>query len=138
MMTPPSVLLGLCLTASMALACECGKAPQQVTLEVADSGREVRLCPGDTLRLRLQVQMGTGYVWQLRHNDARLLRSLGEAELESPGKTMPGGSEYLVFRFQALRRGHVDLELALVRPWLKDEPPAKLFSAKVAIGRKAP
>lgn len=137
MPTASSLVLGLWLLAALSAPPGCERAPQESTLELADSGRQVYLCPGDTLRLRLKVQMGTGYIWQLRHNDPKLLRSLGEAELESPGKTMPGGPEYLVFRFRALRRGHVDLELALVRPWLKDEPPAKVFTAKVAIGRKA-
>jgi len=137
-MIASSFFLGLSLVAALSVPPACDRAPQEITVELADSGHDVRVCPGDTLRVRLSVQMGTGYVWQLRKNDAKVLRQLGDAELESQDKTMPGGTEYLVFRFRAVRHGDVTLELVLVRPWLKDQPPAKVFTAKVAVGRKDP
>jgi len=106
-----------------------------ITVTDRDSSRTVKLAKGDTLAIKLEAQLGTGYGWQVVKSDTTRLKSLGEPLVE-PGQGLPGGVEHQVFRFVALRSGSCTVELHYLRPWEKDTPPAKTYQIKVQI-RKA-
>ncbi len=100
----------------------------------ADSGKTVELSRNGKLVVRLAVQLGTGYSYQVAKIDNNLLVPVGAPTIED-GEDLPGGREFQVFRFRAVGSGTVDLRLHYRRPFDPPEtPPAKVFTLEVACG----
>lgn len=94
-----------------------------------DDGREVSLRRGDTLVVRLEARLGTGYGWRVVRADARRLRPLGDSI--EPGRAGEGEAEFQVFRFKARTRGAAAVVLHYKRPWEKEH--AKAFTVRVRV-----
>jgi inhibitor of cysteine peptidase len=103
-----------------------------VTVTEKDNDSTVTIAKGDTLVIRLEAQLGTGYGWQVVKNDTARLKSLGEPLVE-PGQGLAGGVEHQVFRFGVLKSGSGTVELHYMRPWEKDVPPTKTYRITVQV-----
>lgn len=104
----------------------------RVTMQ--DSGSSITLHMGDVLEVALPATFGTGYSWKVANAAGHVVKLRGKPETapgESQNKT--GQTETQVFRFVASAKGTGQLELHYVRPWEKDEKPAKLFSLKIQV-----
>ncbi len=101
-----------------------------VTVTERDSLHTVKIMKGDTLLVRLEAQISTGYGWQITKRDRTRLRSLGAPGVE-PGTGLGGGIEHQVFKFRVLKTGPSTLRLEYARPWEKDKPPARTFMVKI-------
>ena len=97
-----------------------------------DSLQKVGIRKGDTLRVKLGVQMGTGYSWRAK-NRCRILESLQESEVETSKGPLPGGVENQVFLFQAKKEGRCILTLVYQKPWERDGVPSRTFRLRVHI-----
>ena len=98
-----------------------------------DANREVTLASGATLVVSLRVQGGTGYGWEITHNDPSRLKPSGPPQLEVSDKVRPGAAQQQIFRFTAAKTGTTRLALHYVRPWEQEKTPAKTFSIEVRI-----
>jgi inhibitor of cysteine peptidase len=82
---------------------------------------------GTEVVIQLDVQMGTGYTWQLRTQHSKVAVPVGNPELKSEKLDLPGGPAKQLFRFKIKAPGSVKLQFGYLRPWLKDQPPLKAF-----------
>lgn len=104
---------------------------QAVVVGDADHGKTVELAKDQELIVRLEVQLGTGYHYQVVQIDQDVWAPVGEPTFEE-GDGLPGGREFQVFRFRAVGSGTADLRLHYRRPFDPPEtPPARVFPLKV-------
>lgn len=129
-------LLTLSVCAGPAPARQAGAPPPQkdaVILTVTDHESEVKAAVGDTVAVRLEASLGTGYSWQVGKNDEAILKPVGKPTFEPPEHPKPGGPEMQVLRFRAAAPGVVQLELRYVHPWEKEVAPAKVFRVTIRV-----
>jgi predicted secreted protein len=101
--------------------------------------RPVNLRAGDTVKVSLDVHMGSGASWQLASTPSANLEFLGSEVIQPQNQNNPPGKvgqrEVQVFRFKALSQGDVNLEFRKARPWEKQKP-EKSFSVQLAVSAK--
>jgi len=105
-----------------------------VHLTMKESGTSITLHSGDLLEVTLPATFGTGYSWKVTKAAGNVLKAQGGPETapaESGRKA--GQTEFQVFRFVASAKGTGQLELHYVRPWAKEEKPAKVFCLTVQV-----
>lgn len=134
--------LRIALPALLLLACtnppEASVDPAEVSVDETMT-RPVKLRAGDTVRVSLDVHMGSGSSWHLADDPPVNLEFLGsevtqpQGQLHPPGKV--GQREVQIFRFKAVSRGEVSLEFKKARPWEKQNP-EKTFSLQLAVAAK--
>ena len=131
----PAVMLVLTMlsTAMLDAASAGTDGEKTVTLTVKEKATELKLTKGDTFELKLQMQGGTGYTWQIAKDDQKILKSKGEPTTETMGEAKPGGPQLRVFRFQAVAAGTCELELHYRRPFEKDKPPEKTYKLTLQV-----
>lgn len=113
-MPPPRPLA--CLSAVLLLwACTVNTTEVHGTMELGpnDNGRHVTLECGVRLRIRLPLQPGTGYDWELTR--VPLFLAVRDHRWEGAGTDRPGAGEIHLFEFQTRRSGRGPLELAYRR-----------------------
>ncbi len=103
-----------------------------IELTEEQNGGTVALIVGDRLRVRVDGNPGTGFVWQPEKLDASLLEQVGEPEF-TQNNNLPGGEGAFLFTFKALKAGATHLRLVYHRPFEKDTPPAQVFDVLVDI-----
>jgi predicted secreted protein len=108
----------------------CARVPQTFEVTEKQELKPVTLRTQDILVVRLAVQMGTGFSWQLRDNAHFTVLS---HELGSSSASVPGGVSHQVFRLRASRPGSTRAEFRLVRPWEAEAPPQKTFEVVTVI-----
>lgn len=118
-------LMGLCLGLGA-----CASPAKTVQLTEKDAAQTVKLRVNDRVVVRLPVQMGTGYSWQLTDNPFFRLVS---QRLDPPAESRPGAGSRQEFQLEALKPGTTRLALRLVRPWEANELPQKTFEVNVQI-----
>jgi predicted secreted protein len=102
-----------------------------VWASMADAGRTIVLSPGQQLRVRLPVQSGTGYAWQIAPGSTPLLswnRTMMRARPERPG-----GPRMQVLALRAMGSGTGQLHLEYRRPWEGGRGPIAAFSLTVRV-----
>jgi len=119
------VAAGICVAAASSRAAE-------VTITDAQNSKIISIARGDTLIVRLPINSGTGYVWEVTSIDLDKLNMIGKAAIEKGG-SMPGAPETQVFRFQGIESGSGVLEMDLLRPSEKAFKPAKIFTVTVTV-----
>jgi inhibitor of cysteine peptidase len=127
----PAAMCCSLYTSSQSPAARCRK--HDVLITDKDNGKKAVLQKNARLVLKLEARPGTGYSWQVSHNDPDKLRQEGEPTMEKPDNDMLNGVEYEVFRFTGVSQGNVRLELNYLRSWEKGAPPAKTFAVDVKI-----
>lgn len=108
----------------------------QKKLTNADDGKKVALVVGEYLVISLPGNPTTGYSWKSAAPPGEALKAVGEPEYaQSPARAgMVGVGGTFVFKFKAVKPGKAEVKLVNARPWEKDKPPAKTFSAAVEVG----
>jgi predicted secreted protein len=134
--------LRVVLPTLLLLACsnppEVSGEPTEVSVDETMT-RPVNLRAGDTVKVSLDVHMGSGSSWQLANTPPANLEFLGSEVAQPPNQNNPPGvvgqREVQVFRFKALSKGDVSLEFRKARPWEKQKP-EKSFSVQLAVSAK--
>jgi hypothetical protein len=111
--------LAALLSGGGALAAQ-GAARPVVVDHTPQPGQAVRVGPGQILEIRLKVQFGTGYSWQVARPLDPGLEELPGSVLPAPKSGVEGGFETQVFRFRAAQPLDTALTFKLRRPW---DPP---------------
>ncbi|NLG28350.1 MAG: tandem-95 repeat protein [Chloroflexi bacterium] len=109
-----------------------GAGPIELCISDGDNGRALDV-KGEMLVLRLESTPSTGYSWQVKGLNARVLRQVGEAEWQPKTPGMIGASGTQVLRFAGIGLGKARLDLVYARPWESDAPPARSFSVDVSV-----
>ena len=126
-----SLLAGVALVAWM-----CVTVPAQdntVTLTEGQNGASAEISKNQKLHIRLPVQGGTGFSWQITRAPSapgRLLNS--DTQPAGPGNR-PGGPATQLFVFEPTGPGAGAIELGYRRPWEKDVAPARTFAVHVVV-----
>ena len=132
----------LCILAGIAIlalsACQTlprGVAKDAVMVGLADSGKLVRLVPGQQLVVQLESNPVTGFQWEINHKvDQTVL--LPDGSRFSQTSTQKNqheevGSQYL--RFKGQQPGRTILELAYVKPQVGTLPDSPRYRLEVIV-----
>jgi len=103
-------------------------------LEELDDNTHLCLNVGDTLAIKLQSNVTTGYSWSITTPAAPLEQV--SANNERPKDAPPGAGGFQTFRFKAKSTGDATLELKYFRPFEKDKPAAKTYKITVSVAAK--
>ncbi|MBN1661498.1 MAG: protease inhibitor I42 family protein, partial [Anaerolineae bacterium] len=108
--------------------------PPEIRVTERENGRGVDL-KGEVLVVSLKSNPSTGYGWQVRGLDSRILRLVDDAEWlpDVPGKLGAPGTQ--VLRFAGIGKGQARLDLVYARPWETAAPPAQSFSLEVRVAK---
>lgn len=112
-------------------ACSTATARDEVTVSTCDT--TARLRKGQTLVVRLESQITTGYAWSVAAPAPEIVKAVGEPEIERRDGDVDGGSEVQVFRFSAGSAGSGTLTFHNRRSWEKDKPPLKTCTITVEV-----
>ena len=105
---------------------------QTVVVSERDSARVVTLSIGDTLIVRLQTQLGTGFRWR-PGKSSRSLKMIGTGQIEPHVGDLPGGEETQLMRYEATKSGSCTLTFSYLRAWERKALPARSFNLKVIV-----
>jgi inhibitor of cysteine peptidase len=105
---------------------------RDVTLTETQNGSTVEMSKDQRLEIRLPVQGGTGFSWELMRTSAPV-RLLNSTTRPAPSGNLPGGPQIEVFVFEPTAAGSGDIELGYRRPWEKDSQPARRFVAHIVV-----
>lgn len=102
---------------------------------IKHSGYTVQTHIGDTVKIDLQGNPSTGYVWQVADFDPEVVRPIGQPTFEpdAEGSETVGGSGIWHFRFQPVATGKTMIKMVYVRPWEQDASPDKAFQLEVEV-----
>jgi inhibitor of cysteine peptidase len=106
------------------------------TLFLEESDNDTHLClnPGDTLVIKLQSNVTTGYSWSITTPAETLQQLVSDSERAKDAPLGAGG--FQTFRFTAKSAGDATLELKYFRPFEKDKPAAKTYKITVSVAVK--
>jgi predicted secreted protein len=103
-----------------------------VTVSESENAGKITIGADQQLEIRLPVQGGTGYSWELDAASNAPVRLL-ESHLQAAEPGRPGGPQMQVLRFTRTGAGSGDLRLGYRRPWEKDRPSARTFTIQLTV-----
>lgn len=104
---------------------------KEVTVTDTDNEQRVNLEVGDVVRVNLEGNPTTGYMWEMLSPESPML-SVIEKTFDSSSDRCGAGGVFL-FTFRADMVGQSELQFAYLRPWEKEAPPAKVFDVTFLI-----
>ena len=122
----PIILFCLILLSS---GCSAGNPIQLYQL---DSGRVIKMKPGDTVEIVLDANPTTGYQWKALPSDTGVIEQIDKPVYKSRSEAIGSGGE-LTFYFKALSTGQTPLKFIYFRDFEKDIPPIKSFKVTIVV-----
>ena len=107
-------------------------AGNPIQLYQIDSGRAIKMKPGDTLEIVLNANPTTGYQWKALPWDTKIIEQIDKPVYKSRSEAIGSGGE-LTFYFKALSTGQTPLEFIYFRAFEKDVPPIKSFKVTIVV-----
>jgi inhibitor of cysteine peptidase len=125
-------VLAIAAIAGVACTASADTGDPQI-FNVAESGQQIELSPGDSLVVTLDSNPSTGYAWSISEiGDEAVIDEVSNefvgAETEMVGA---GGQE--VWTFEALDAGTSTIEMQYSRSWETDVEPAETFIVTVVV-----
>jgi predicted secreted protein len=105
-----------------------------LTIHESDAGKSFQVRSDTLVKIKLPVQLGTGYSWRLGTNQKehqRVLEQMDSVVEAAPRSNEVGQAETKVFTFRALARGAVTLNFEYARSWEKE--PRKKFTVTINV-----
>ena len=122
--------------AFLTVLCSCSlfTGPSHYDLTEKDSGRTLHLDKGDTFTVQLVSNPTTGYLWKLGTPpyDESVMIMRGDRYIQ-PDEQLCGAPGKRSLTFLAEGSGRTGLRLIYVRPWEKNQPPAREFNLMVIV-----
>jgi predicted secreted protein len=103
-----------------------------IVITEADSGKEVLIERSQQLLIRLRSQLGTGFTWSAEPEIAPPLK-LVEKRLEAGSRAAPGAPEFQIFLLVPTGPGTGTVRLVYRQPWLREQPPARIFQLRAVV-----
>jgi len=112
-----------------------------IELTANDDGKTISVPLGKSVKISLEGNPTTGYLWKTDKITGEALRQVGEpayVQKKPPGgrQTVGGGGTF-AFTFLAVKPGKATVRLAYARPWEKNKPPIRSFTATVNVVAEA-
>ncbi|MFC1847763.1 protease inhibitor I42 family protein [Chloroflexota bacterium] len=129
--------LGLLIIASVIGVTAASAGPgDTTTVDTSDSGSQIELAVGDTLRVELESNPTTGFMWVLAENsDGSVLQGEGHEyvmdEAGEPPQPGTGGKEF--WTFTAVATGETTISMEYSRPWEGGEKAVRTFDLTVVV-----
>lgn len=79
----------------------------------------------ETLKIELDVQMGTGYSWVVKSSEGFTIASKPEVKSVDNSKPGTGFKDKMIFEFKAVKTGTQKIILEYRQPWEKNKPAAR-------------
>ena len=128
-------LFGLCrhlIAAFSVVALAHSALAATTTVTGADNGKTIQLKALDTLVVRLDSNVSTGFSWSVLPTSTPLLK-LQDRVYQDPEQPVPGRGGTQVFTFQTVSPGTGVLTLHYIRPWEKADPMETRFTVNISI-----
>ncbi len=122
----PAVLLLLTLSV---LPAQAGS----IVLTKDDSGREITVSRGKSIKVQLGFAAGTGYSWQIVDLDQARLKLLESETKPAEDSRRLGGPMVAKYRLKAVSAGQTELKILLYRTWEGKEKAAETFAVRINI-----
>ena len=107
-------------------------AGNPIQLYQIDSGKAIKMGPGDTVEIVLDANPTTGYQWEALPWDTEVIEQIDKPVYKSRSKAIGSGGE-LTFYFKALSTGQTLLEFIYFRDFEKNVPPIKSFKVTIVV-----
>ncbi|MSR19091.1 MAG: hypothetical protein EXS00_08020 [Phycisphaerales bacterium] len=106
-----------------------------VCLDGESTAALIELAVGETVRIELPGNSGTGFEWSILKYDSVVSITSAPAVAQEPGRA--GGPTTWMFVMQGVRPGPGRVEFGYARPWETDQAPAKkqVVPVRVDAGR---
>ena len=125
-----NILVFVVILSASCLLSGCAKSGE-VVIGSEDNGRVMDARIGQLVTIRLEANLTTGYSWQVKDLDERILKPLGAWEFTPKSKAI-GAASVQTLRFDCIGAGKTRIVLTYVRPWEETVKPLKVFSVSVA------
>jgi predicted secreted protein len=96
---------------------------------------EVRVSPGDSVKVEVPAKGATGHVWSIQA-DPKDVRVLGHTK--QPSELTFGGGGVEVFTLQPMHEGRAEIRFQLGAPWKKEPAEEHTLSIDVSKSERAP
>jgi predicted secreted protein len=106
---------------------------EMVRLTRTDSGRNFTVGVGALIRIELEEQGGTGYLWLLDALDQRFFELVRVESLAGNGPGVLGGPIIKIWELKAKQKGKAELNFSYCRPWEGKEAAQDRFMAGITI-----
>ena len=133
-----SLLLAGALTLCVSAASPAKAQNHTIALTESQNGTRVEIAKGQHLEIRLPVQGGTGFTWELASKPSAPVGLIGSKVLPAEAGNRPGGPQVQLFTFKPGTTGSGEIQLNYRRPWEKNTPPARTFLVHVVVQDAAP
>jgi inhibitor of cysteine peptidase len=124
-----SLIILVLLGGSLAACQVFGKT---TTINESDAGKTITIKTGETLVVRLEGNITTGYTWVPAEQNPQLLTQVGEADYK-PESNLIGAPGTIIIKFTAADTGQTVLHLDYKRPWETDTAPSQTFEVTVIV-----
>jgi inhibitor of cysteine peptidase len=121
------VALGAC-TAALGQA-----APEEMSVNESNAGKEVELATGGTLTITLESNPTTGFRWELARISEGDVMELTGNEFKGAENGLVGAGGKEVWTFKALAPGKSTITLEYSRPWAGGEKADQTFEVTVVV-----
>lgn len=119
---------------STAFACDQGTGDvRMVVVRKEQSGQELRVKPGDNIRIELPTSGGTGYAWYIDNPDPDHVEFISEETKTDSEKGKVGAPVTSVWLFRVKKEGQSEIKLDYYRKWEGKEKSADHFFVKIHI-----
>lgn len=108
-------------------ACSSG-----LKIDKDSNGKTISIPSGQSLEIKLEGNITTGYEWQVISVDETILKPVGEPKYSSESKLAGAGGEFL-FKFETKNPGETNLKLGYLRPWEENTEPIETFEITVMV-----
>lgn len=127
-----SILIAVCAIAAAVCGMPAVSEAAKITVTETHNNTTVTMKKGDVLQVVLEGNPTTGYAWRAVGYNRRIL-TMDSKPYYKPKTQLVGSGGYYLFRFVAVSQGFSHMKLIYHRPWEKDIPPAKVFTARVDV-----
>ena len=133
MKTKPALAFLMPIILSGLLACSPG-APEELSVDITSSGKEVALDAGGTLTITLDSNPTTGYSWNENADisDKTIAQQTGH-KYQPPASSALGAGGKEIWTFKALKSGTSTISMGYRRPFEKGIAPAKTFTLSLVV-----
>lgn len=133
-------IMALGIAASSACSTPSSFAPNELSVQESDTGKEVNVAIGGTLTVELASNPSTGFKWELMSiSDPGVLEKTGD-EFEAAMIKRAEGSPPIVgapgrelWTFKALKKGKSQISMEYSQPWTGGTKGAKSFDLTVVV-----
>ena len=104
----------------------------EIQIVQGDQGGSFEANKGDTIVVRLEENITTGYQWEPLALDSSVLALLSEDHASDPGHLM-GRSGTCTLRFEAISPGSAHIRTRLRRPWESEDAAIGHFDVNIRV-----